>query len=92
MNLGLKDKVTLVTGASKGIGKAVAMEFAREGCRVVISARGEEELEKAAEQIRQAEDSAEVLAVAADVTDASEVERRGWSRRPSDISERLTCW
>lgn len=74
MDLGLKDKVALVTGASKGIGKATAMEFAREGCRVVISARGEEELEKAAEEIRQAEDSAEVLAVAADVTDPKDVE------------------
>ena len=75
MDLGLKGKVALVTGGSKGIGKAVAMEFAREGCRVVISARSKEELEKTAEEIRQAVDSAEVFAVAADVTDASEVER-----------------
>ena len=75
MDLGLRGKVALVTGASKGIGKAVAMEFAREGCRVVISARGEEELEKTAEEIRQIEDSPEVLALAADVTDASSVGR-----------------
>lgn len=75
MELGLKNKVALVTGASKGIGKAVAMELAREGCRVVISARGEEELNEAAEEIRQVESSAEVLSVATDVTDPSEVER-----------------
>lgn len=74
MDLGLGGKVALVTGASKGIGKATAMEFAREGCRLVISARGEEGLEEAAEEIRQAEDSAEVLAVAADVTDSKDVE------------------
>lgn len=75
MELGLKNKVALVTGASKGIGKAVAMELAREGCRVVISARGEEELNEAAEEIRQVESSAEVLSVATDVTDPSEVEK-----------------
>ena len=75
MELGLKDKVVLITGASKGIGKASAMELAREGCRVVISARSEEELNKAAEEIRQTAGSAEVLSVAADVTQPSEVER-----------------
>ena len=74
MDLGLEGKVALVTGASKGIGKAAAMEFAREGCRLVISARGKEELKEAAEEIRQARDSAEVLAVASDVTDSKDVE------------------
>lgn len=39
MNLGLKDKVAIVTGASKGIGRAIAIELAREGCDVVIAAR-----------------------------------------------------
>lgn len=74
MDLGLRGKVALVTGASKGIGKASAIELAREGCRVVISARGKEELEKTAQEIRQIEGAAEVLAIAADVTDNSEVE------------------
>jgi 3-oxoacyl-[acyl-carrier protein] reductase len=39
MDLGLKDKVAIVTGASKGIGRAVAIELAREGCDVTIAAR-----------------------------------------------------
>jgi 3-oxoacyl-[acyl-carrier protein] reductase len=73
VNLGLESKVALVTGASKGIGKAVAAELAREGCRVVLSARGQEELERAAEDVRGSGGGSEVLAIAADITKAAEV-------------------
>jgi len=45
MDLGLKGKGIIVTGASKGIGRAIALEFAREGARVAICARGAEALE-----------------------------------------------
>jgi short-subunit dehydrogenase len=37
-------KVAVVTGSSKGIGKAIAMEFAKEGYRIVLNAREEKEL------------------------------------------------
>jgi 3-oxoacyl-[acyl-carrier protein] reductase len=73
MKLGLKEKVVLVTGASKGIGKAIAAAFAAEGSRVVLNARNQQELEQAAQEIRQSGGSA--LALAADVTSASEVQR-----------------
>lgn len=74
MDLGLKDKVALVTAASRGLGRAVAMEMAREGARVVICARQEGPLEEAAAAIRR-DIGAEVLAVPADVADPKGVER-----------------
>ena len=73
MDLGIKGRVALVAAASKGLGKAAAMELAREGARVVIAARGEEELGAAADEIRAAT-GAEVLPVPADVTKVTDIE------------------
>jgi 3-oxoacyl-[acyl-carrier protein] reductase len=75
VELGLEDKVAVVTGSSKGIGKAIAVELARENCRVMLAARGEKDLEEAADDVRQATGGVgDVRAVAADVTKADEVE------------------
>ena len=51
MDLGLQDKVAIVAGASRGIGKAVALALAAEGCHVALAARGEEALRQAAAEV-----------------------------------------
>jgi len=52
MDLGLKDKVVVVTGSSRGIGRAIASAFAREGCRLIINGRHAGDLEVAAAAMR----------------------------------------
>jgi 3-oxoacyl-[acyl-carrier protein] reductase len=74
MDLGLRGKVALVAGASQGIGRATALGFAREGAKVSICARGEAQLNEAAEMIRR-EGSGEVLAVAADMSRLQDIQR-----------------
>jgi NAD(P)-dependent dehydrogenase (short-subunit alcohol dehydrogenase family) len=69
----LKDKVTLITGASQGLGRALALAFAREGARVVVNARSEESVGPVAREVE--DTGAEVLAVAADVSKGADAER-----------------
>src|SRR5918993_6107004 len=54
-NIGDKynDKVVVVTGSSRGIGKAIAKEFAKNGYSVVLNARDEEELQQASKEIKE---------------------------------------
>lgn len=63
----LDDKVAIITGASSGIGRAAALLFARQGAKVVLSARGRERLEAVADEIRAAGGS--VTAIAGDVSE-----------------------
>lgn len=74
MDLGLEGAVALVTGASKGIGKATAQVLAEEGCDVAINARGTEGLEKTAREISN-ESGREVLAIPGDMSVEADVDR-----------------
>jgi 3-oxoacyl-[acyl-carrier protein] reductase len=73
MDLGLKGKVAIVTGGSRGIGRSIALGFAEEGCKVAISARGKEALDQAAKEIKGR--GAECLGVQADMAVPSDVEK-----------------
>lgn len=72
MDLGLKGRVAIVAAASKGLGRAVAEEFCREGAEVAICARTAADLEAAARAMQQAH-GREVFWQALDVTRAEEV-------------------
>ncbi len=74
LDLGLKDKIAIITGGSDGLGRASALKLAAEGAKVAIAARRAEHLQRAAEEIRAAT-GADVLAVPADVTVAADCER-----------------
>ncbi|WUI00755.1 SDR family oxidoreductase [Spirillospora sp. NBC_00431] len=70
MRTGLQGKTALVTGASRGIGKAIATALAAEGANVVLSSRRQEALDEVAKEIGAAYPGAGVLAKAAHVGDA----------------------
>jgi NAD(P)-dependent dehydrogenase (short-subunit alcohol dehydrogenase family) len=74
MRTGLQGKTALITGASRGIGKAIAMALAAEGANVVISSRKQEALDEVAQEIRAAHPEVGVLTKAAHVGHAEEAE------------------
>ncbi len=73
MDLGLEGTTALVTGASKGIGRAVAERLAAEGARVAVSARDAQRVEEVVTAIGAA--GGEAVGVIADVSDAAGVQR-----------------
>jgi 3-oxoacyl-[acyl-carrier protein] reductase len=73
MDLGLSGKSALVTAASKGLGKAIATEFAREGCKVAICARNMTALKEASSEIEKKAGTT-VLPIKADVTSRKQVD------------------
>ena len=68
MELGLRDKVAMVSGASQGLGFGVARALAKEGAHLAIASRDESRITQAAERLR-AETGVTVLGTVADVRD-----------------------
>ncbi len=69
----LEGKVAMITGASQGLGRALALAYAKEGAQVVVNSRSEESIRPVAEEAEST--SAEVLALAADVSKSADVEK-----------------
>jgi NAD(P)-dependent dehydrogenase (short-subunit alcohol dehydrogenase family) len=69
----LEGKVAMVTGASQGLGRALALAYAKEGAQIIINSRGEESIRSVAGEAESL--GAEVLALAADVSKSADVER-----------------
>ena len=74
MEFGLRGRKAIVTGGSRGIGKAIALELAREGVDVAIVARGQKELSATAEELA-AETGQRIVPIVTDVTSREQVDR-----------------
>lgn len=104
----LKGKVAVVTGAGRGIGKAISAALARAGCRVVLAARTREQIEAVQREILS--HGGDALAVPTDVTVDDDIRRlveksqekwggvdilinnAGWGKKASVVSASLTDW
>lgn len=75
MDLGLKNKIVIVSGASQGLGFASALSFAREGAKVAMCSRKKDRIELAADKIKAEVPGADVLALTADMTAALSIQQ-----------------
>lgn len=73
LELGLNSKRVLVTGASRGIGLAIARSFLKEGATVILVSRSRDTLEKISEELSKEFLQSKVLSISADVTNSSEL-------------------
>ncbi|AIQ55703.1 SDR family NAD(P)-dependent oxidoreductase [Paenibacillus borealis] len=74
MDMGLHNRTALVTGSTKGIGKAIAIELAKEGVHVLINGRNHEEVELTVNELRSSFPSTSPQNAAADITDIKQRE------------------
>ena len=75
MDLGLRDRVAIVGGSSRGMGKAIAMSFAHEGANITICARTEADLRRTELELARATSQQHVLAIPADLTLEPDIRR-----------------
>ena len=75
MDLGLKDRVAIVGGSSRGIGRAIALAFAQEGANVTICARTEADLRRTEIELARLGSQHHVLAIPADLSVARDIRR-----------------
>ena len=68
----LKDKVAIVTGSSRGIGRSIAQQLAKAGAKVIVSSRHQDACEKVVEEIRAA--GGQAMAIAASISDKAQLE------------------
>ena len=104
----LQGKVALVTGAGRGIGRAVALMLAQSGCHVILSARTVEQLQAVEQEIK--DHNGAVFALPADLTDDAAVQKlatesgrvfgavdilinnAGWGKRAPVVKARVDDW
>ena len=75
MDLGLKDRVAIIGGSSRGLGRAIALSFAQEGANVAISARTEADLRRTEIELARVGSQQHVLAIPADLSVARDIRR-----------------
>jgi 3-oxoacyl-[acyl-carrier protein] reductase len=108
MGIKLKGKITIVTGAGRGIGRAIALALGEAGARVALAARSEGEIRSVAQEIRGKDGDA--LAIAADLTRDDEIDRlvkqtvkewgavdilvnnAGWGKTATVVDSRVEDW
>ncbi|HEX9879992.1 MAG TPA: SDR family oxidoreductase [Candidatus Binatia bacterium] len=104
----LDEKVVMVTGAGRGIGRAIALVLGRAGARIVLTARSKDELAAVAEELRR--EGGEALVIPADLTRDEEMDRlveqavsawgpvdilinnAGWGQTASVVKSRVSDW
>lgn len=74
MDLQLKDKIVLVTASSKGLGKATALEFAKEGATVIVSSRNQDTLNQTVAEIKQISNNSQVYAKTCDMSSVEDID------------------